>query len=214
MQLLDKIEARRFVGREFLLWLWFESELFEGTLSTEKHGTFGLWLERKIVLSIGKEVTQIKGAYPASHREAKEALARGKLPELAGIHISLNDNDSTFIFKADQMALMGLSLTTALEDEGEELNASLAPSPKRKGKAAARSESDMAHEAFYDRMQRAKDLEELLEALYVDFLALRLSAAWEKTVFPRMTHWASEDSEETNAEPYRKARNTALKRKA
>jgi hypothetical protein len=209
MQLLDKIEARRFVGREFLLWLWFESELFEGTLSTQKHGTFGLWLERKIVLSNGKEVTQIKGAYPASHREAKEALTRGKLPELAGIHVSINDNDSTFMFKADQMALTGLSLTTALEDEGEQLSASLAPAPKRKNKAAARSESDMAHEVFYDRMQRANDL----EALYVDFLALRLSAAWEKTVFPAMTQWAREDADDLNAEPYRKARTAALKRK-
>ena len=46
MQLVDRIEKRRFVGREFLLWLWFESEVLEGTLSTKEHGSFGLWIER------------------------------------------------------------------------------------------------------------------------------------------------------------------------
>jgi hypothetical protein len=51
MQLVDRIEKRRFVGREFLLFLWFESEIFEATLQTRKHGSFGLWLERSLVLS-------------------------------------------------------------------------------------------------------------------------------------------------------------------
>ena len=41
MQLVDRIEKRRFVGREFVLWLWFESELFDATLSTKEHGEFG-----------------------------------------------------------------------------------------------------------------------------------------------------------------------------
>ena len=31
MNLADRIEKRLFVGRELLLWLWFESELFEAT---------------------------------------------------------------------------------------------------------------------------------------------------------------------------------------
>ena len=36
MQLVDRVEKRRFVGREFLLWLWFESEIFETNLGTSK----------------------------------------------------------------------------------------------------------------------------------------------------------------------------------
>ena len=58
MQLVDRIEKRRFVGREFLLWLWFESELFDATLSTGAHGSFGLWLEKRLVLSAGKQSTR------------------------------------------------------------------------------------------------------------------------------------------------------------
>src|SRR5580704_16290911 len=99
MQLVDRIEKRRFVGREFLLWLWFESEVFEGTLHTTEHGSFGLWIERQIVLSAGKEDTRIKGSQPASGREAKESLRRGKLPESAGFHLVVGSEESSFTLK-------------------------------------------------------------------------------------------------------------------
>ena len=119
MQLADRIEARRFVGREFLLWLWVESELFDATLSTEKHGSFGLWIERRIVLSSGKENTRITAASPGLTRDAKEALLRGQLPESAGLRITLGDQDTSFVLKAEQLAVSGLKLATVLdEDEG------------------------------------------------------------------------------------------------
>src|SRR5262249_53029337 len=112
MQLLDRIEKRRFVGREFLLWLWFESEVFEATLSTKEHGDFGLWIEKQRVLSEGKEATRIKGATPSASREPKESLLRGKLPESAGIHLSMGEKEMTFTLKAEQLAVAGLSLPT------------------------------------------------------------------------------------------------------
>src|SRR3954447_6441950 len=120
MQLSERIEQRRFVGREFLLFLWFESEIFDATLSTKEHGSFGLWIERQLVLSAGKEVTRIKGATPANHREAKEALLRGKLPEVAGLHLSWREQDTNFVLKAEHMALSGLSLPTVLGGAEEE----------------------------------------------------------------------------------------------
>src|SRR5262249_25422602 len=95
MQLLERIEKRRFVGREWLLWLWFESEISEATLRTAEHGEFGLWIERVLVLSATKnEVTRIKGALPASAREAKEALLLGKLPESAGLRLTWREHES------------------------------------------------------------------------------------------------------------------------
>mgnify|MGYP001552449582 CR=1 FL=1 len=93
MDLVDRIEKRRFVGREFLLWLWFESEVFEGTISTKEHGEIGLWLEKQIALSAGREVTRIKGTHPAGSREAvswallgaaSAAGMPGNLPEVTG----------------------------------------------------------------------------------------------------------------------------------
>ncbi len=208
MQLLDRIEKRRFVGREFLLWLWFESEVFEGTLSTEAHGAFGMWIEKSFTLSAGKETTRIKGAYPAGSREAKEALLRGKLPEACGLHISLHDQETSFTLKAEQMAFTGLRLPTVLggaEDEAPKLLDEPGP-PKRSKKRANKADdpSDEAHEAFYERMHLTREIEGLVEALYRDFLALRLGPTWEDVVAPALLAWASGDAK-VDADAYREA---------
>ncbi|WP_394834710.1 hypothetical protein LVJ94_50270 [Pendulispora rubella] len=209
MQLVDRIEKRRFVGREFLLWLWFESEIFEGTLSTKSHGEFALWVERQIALSLGKEeVTRIKGAYPAGTREAKEALLRGKMPDTAGLHLSWHDHQAGFIFKAEPMAISGLTLPTVLGGEDEEE----APPPEARPKGRRRkaeAEGDEGHEAFYERMRLTREVEEILEALYRDFLTLRLGAAWTDTVAPALSAWTDPEGE-VDVDAYRAARDRAL----
>jgi hypothetical protein len=211
MQLVDRIEKRRFVGREFLLWLWFESEVFDATLSTRDAGEFGLWIEKQIVLSAGKETTRIKGATPALGREAKEALLRGKLPESAGIHLSLREGECGFTLKAEPMALSGLTLPTVLGGEASEerdTTALLAPAkrPRRRKTSAAQdaeAESDESRESFYERMRLTRLVEEVLEGLYREFLVLRLGEAWSATVLPALRAWAS--GEEVDAEEYRAA---------
>ncbi|WP_394821291.1 hypothetical protein [Pendulispora albinea] len=216
MQLVDRIEKRRFVGRDFLLWLWFESELFEGTLATKEHGEFGLWIERQITFSAGKtETTRIKGSYPAGTREAKEALLRGKMPDAAGLHISWHEHQAALVFKAEQMALSGLSLPTVLGKEGEDGADPAIPVPRapRKRKTSREqeeiAESDESHESFYERMRLTREVEEILEALYRDFLALRLGAAWDDFVFPALSAWTDPDAD-VDAETYRAARTRAL----
>jgi len=216
MQLVDRIEKRRFVGRDFLLWLWFESELFDGTLSTKKHGEFGLWIEKQITFSAGKaETTRIKGSYPAGTREAKEALLRGKMPDAAGLHFSWYEHEATFVFKAEQMALSGLSIPTVLgKDESEGDPAIPVPRAPRKGRKQSReqeeiAESDESHEAFYERMRLTREVEEIIEALYRDFLTLRLGAAWDDFVFPALSEWTEPDGE-VDEDDYREAREHAL----
>jgi len=209
MQLVDRIEKRRFVGREFLLWLWFESELFEGTLRTREHGSFGFWVERQIVLTAGVEGTRIKGPLPAAGREAKESLRRGKLPESAGFHLVAGNAETSFTLKADRLAISGLKLPTVL-GRAEDVPPQLLDAPrrmvKRKREDAARREareSDESHEAFYERMGLTRDLEGRLEVLYRDFLAIRLGDAW-KRVVPVMRAWARGD--EVDVEAYVRAR--------
>lgn len=216
MQLVDRVEKRRFVGREFLLWLWFESEAFEATLSTELQGTFGLWIEKHLVLSVGKEATRIKGTFPAGSREAKEALALGKLPEAAGLHLSLGDREVTFTLKAESLSLSGLALPTALGGESEP-SARAPIEPPRRPKSRKRStvdvererESDERHESFYERMMLTREVEALVEALYKDFLTLRLGDAWGAVVEPALASWVR--GAKIDGDRYRKSRDTALR---
>lgn len=188
MQRVDRIEKRRFVGREFLLFLWFESEIFDATLSTRTHGPFGLWLERKLVLSEGKESTRITAPMPGAGREAKEALLRGQLPESAGIRVSFHDAETSLLLKAESLGFAALKLQTVVDkDDG--------PNPlldellgKPKGRPKKRAKED-EHEVFYERMALTGELEELFERLYLEYLALRLDAAWRSTVQPLMRLW-------------------------
>jgi hypothetical protein len=214
MELADRIELRRFVGRELLLWLWFETELFEATLTTKAHGSFGMWIEGRLVLSAGRESTTIRGSAPGMHREAKEALRRGKLPELSSFHLSWADHESTFVLKGESMALASLSLPTVLGEGDEEAPPELLAPPARRPRKARRGPgtdagSDEAHEAFYERMRLTRDVEKIVEALYADFLALRLGPAWSATVLPAITSWMRGDAVDDVA--YRAARDSALR---
>ncbi len=219
MDLAQKIESRRFFGKELLLFVWFETEIFEGTLSTKRTGMFGCWVERTLLLSAGKETTQIKGALPGHAREAKEALRRGKLPDRAGLHVSLGDRDASFTLKAETLAMSGLSLPVVLTPErevGEDATPQAALGKRRRMSASVAEdlerEADQRAESFYERMHLAREVESLLEGLYGEFLALRLSPAWQKVVVPALRRWVR--GEELDAEAYRRARTQALSRGA
>jgi len=202
MQLVDRIEKRRFVGREFLLWLWFESEVFDATLSTRTHGSFGLWLEKRLVLSAGKESTRVVSVAPGVTRQAKAALQAGQLPESACLRLAWRDDETGFVFKAERLAVGGLKLRPPFADDEQAQSALAELAPKRKPKKSGKGKRDYEdeeHEAFYERMQLTEEFEGLLEALYADFKRLRLSDAWAEQVVPLLRAWAHGDEVDTQA---------------
>ena len=46
------------------------------------------------------------------------------------------------------------------------------------------------YEALYERMRLTEELEVVLEALWSDFLALRLSPTWSEGLVPLLASWA------------------------
>ena len=68
MDLVDLIETRRFLGSEFLMWLWFKSECFDNLFDTQNHGTVELWIDDKLTLEASLAETErndFKGGAPA-----------------------------------------------------------------------------------------------------------------------------------------------------
>ncbi len=166
MDLLDLIEGRRFMGREFVVWLWFESEMQETNLTATGVDPCSMWLEAQITLVLEKEESRLKGAIPASSPEAKEALRQGKLPKEAKMRLVRGDRQYVWTLKADTLGLSGLKLPTQLK------------------------KTDEKHEVFYERMMLLEDLDATLAALYTDFVHLRLSDAWDDEIEPLMQNWA------------------------
>jgi len=218
MQLVDRIEKRRFVGREFLLWLWFESEIFDATLATREHGEIGLWLESRLLLSQQKESTRIVAPSPGLGIEAKAALRRGQLPQSAGIRIFYKEAETRLTLNAERLAITGLRLATALDQEEEaepvDLVAELQGKTRGRGKkpaAEAQAELEAEHDAevFYERMRLTTEIEEILVALYRDFLTLRLHNAWAQQIMPLLRGFAAGD--QIDAEAYAAVRRKVLR---
>jgi hypothetical protein len=163
MDLIDLIEKRRFLGREFLVFLWFESELFDGWIPVDGYGPCEVRLEGQITLSCDKEQARLKGTAPSADPEAKQALRQGKLPAQARLRVTAGELAYTFTFLADALAIAAVKIPSVVKSE--------------------------ADEQFYERMYLVEELEALVSALYAKFVGVRLSTAWEEHVLPAIRAW-------------------------
>lgn len=187
--LVERIERNRFVGREFLLWLWFESHVLETNLHASSGVSCSLWLETRMTLAFEKEESLLKGVTPASTPEAREALRQGKLPKEARLRMISGELEFAWVMKADTLGLASLSVPAQLKKKEDEVQ-----------------------EILYERMRLAEELEGALEALYSDFLTLRLSEAWAETVLPALRRFAQGKRVDDRA--YVEAKKRALGKRA
>lgn len=214
MDLYQKVERTRHLGKELLLFLWFETEIFEATLSTKAHGSFGMWVEKELSLSAEKESTKIRGSLPGKAREAKESLLLGKMPEKMGFHLVLGEREANFAIRGDSLALSAVSLPTVLQEEEivglDEIGGPPKTAKKRERNADAEAErvEVEAQEVFFERMHLLREVEEVVEALYADFLTLRLGPAYSGFVADTLVAWSR--GEEIDADAYAKKRKAAL----
>lgn len=187
--LLEIIEHNRFVGREFLLWVWFESEVFETNLATSKGARRAMWIEPKLALSFEAEEAVLKSAIPGQTPEAKVALRQGKLPKEARLRATTGEHEYAFTFKADTLSLSGLSIPAELD-----------------------AKKDDPAEVLKDRMRLTDELEAILDGLFDDFLALRLSPAWSQTVLPSLRRFARD--RKVDADAYQEAKRGVLAKRS
>ncbi len=185
MDLVDAIEAGRFLGREFLVWLWFESEVLEGQFEMPDGERFELWLESQLTLeseSAEQEITRMRGAAPSATSEAHEALRRGKIPTQARVRIERGQQAFGFVLTAQTMTLSSATLPQLIKEDEDE--------------------------RFYERMYLIAELEKMVDALYERFLTLRLAPVWETRILPMMRRWVAEQ-DGVDAKAYREAREEA-----
>lgn len=178
MNLADLIEKRRFLGREFLVWLWFESEIMEGRFDIDGFGPCEILLEGHIALNQEKEQSRMKGAAPSATPEAHEALRQGKLPAQARVRVTRGELEFAFVFTAETLGLSAVKIPKVINEEGDE--------------------------QFYERMYLVEDLEAMLASLYAKFTALRLSTAWDAALVPAIRAWVRDEAVDVAA--YRRMR--------
>jgi len=166
MDLVDRIETTRFLGGEFVLWLWFSRDVLDGLIEIPGRGTVEVALESALTLVdplAEKEKVGIRGFDPLGSREAEHALLRGKLPRKVALRLGFEQNEWIATIDAASFALSGVKLP-ALLSEGEE-------------------------EHFHERMRLLEQLHDLVQGLYRHFLSVRLSPQWEEALLPAMRRW-------------------------
>ncbi|HEX9082231.1 MAG TPA: hypothetical protein VF768_08125 [Holophagaceae bacterium] len=150
---MELLEQGRFLGEEFLLWLWMQGQTDGGASGVEGDGS-ACFVDDAIQLASErgevKEISLRKGS-PSESREAFEALSRGMRPSRMKLRILSGDMEWVF------------SLTAATLDMG---TLKLPPST---GKAP----QDRLHDRLYLLEEGAGHLERRLQR----FLRLRAESA-------------------------------------
>lgn len=166
---LEEHPANRFLGREFLAYLWHQAEEGFGHVDLPV-GPVDFWIDDRLVMRAPGEDAQtvgFKGGAPANAREARMALGQGKAPEEARLGLRVGEREYTFTLKGGAFTVSGLKL----------------PQVVKKGDVEA---------VLYERAYLLDEAQAALGGLLGQFMALRLSPGW-TAVRARIRDWMGVD---------------------
>jgi len=171
-ELMERIETTRFLGPEFLLWLWLRQELLDEKVPLGGElGDAEAWLDRKLVLEHvldRAERVSVRGAQPSGSAEAREAVRNMKLPALSRVVLRLEEQEFAFDFNATRFLLGSAAIPALLKEEGDD--------------------------AFLERTSLIERLTSLFDALFAAFLRERLAPSWAKGFEPALVAWMENES--------------------
>ncbi len=155
MDLAELITAKRFLGNEFLLWLWRKEDddasMFKlGTDHVELLFSDRLQLEAALAEA---ETSDLKGGSPAHSPEAHKALQVGKRVAKAKMRLLKGEREWVFVIDSSSFHMSGIKTPTVLSKEDDE--------------------------PFFERMFLIEELHDAWNAIYRMFLEERLGAGWE-----------------------------------
>ena len=165
--LLERVESTRFLGSEFLLWLWLRAEIVDKPITLPELGEFQVWLDNQITLQSDidpNERVTVRGAAPSGSSEAREAVRAQKFPVRARIAIRNEERDFACVLVAHRFALASGKIPAVLTKDTDD--------------------------AFQERMTLVDRLCQNLDGLYAAFLQDRLGALWKEAWEPAIVSWA------------------------
>ncbi|MFZ2445425.1 MAG: recombination-associated protein RdgC [Syntrophobacteraceae bacterium] len=169
----------RFLGFEFLTWLWYYIERMGGSIQAgEKVANIHLGERMVLVLpGDGKERVICTSQANFLH-EARTALRQGKVVEEMQLFFIVGDNEYMLTLDSSLWALKGLKTPKQLPDYGQE-------DPDGR---------------FLEKMYFIEEVFATLDALYARFLADRLTPGWDTDTLPQLKQWIEEGEGRTAPE--------------
>lgn len=167
---LDKWDKAKWLGQDFLLWLWAESEM-QGNLLTAAGHSLEIQFGGKIVLVNDKEKVTCSGP-KENWPEAHTAILEGKSLSKAQIVLATEAMAFSFALDADTLTPSAIKLPKTFLDSGAD------------GTEAG---------AFLEEVSKVQELLRCLGILFRAFLEVRFGKGetwWESSVVPGIRAWA------------------------
>ena len=168
---LERVESTRFLGPEFLLWLWLRAEIVNLPIPLGDLGDFEVWLDNQLTLQSDidpNERVTVRGAAPSGSAEAREAVRAQKFPVRARIALRNDERDFACVLVAQRFAIASGTIPAVLTKDSDD--------------------------AFVERMSLVERLSLSLDRLYAAFLHDRLSDTWKLGWEPAIVSWADDDA--------------------
>lgn len=163
--------ASRFLGKEFLLWLWWRSDTNFSSVDLGELGTVDFWLDDSMQFKTegdDPQVSNFKGGAPSTTIEAKMAVRAGKVVENATLGLRIKEREYHLQLKGEGLELAGVKVPSEC-DEGID-------------------------EMIFERMFLLEEAHAILDQLFFRFCEMRLGKAWNTHVLPDIREWVAQDS--------------------
>lgn len=157
-----------FLGREFLLWLWYRSEVGFGRLQGATGEEIDLWIDDRLVLrGEGKDAQRfdLRGGAPATSSAAHAALREGRHVSAARLGIRVVESEFSCELHED-LTLRSIKLPDGMDVDDDPLRA---------------------------RGMLLDDLHDRLDDLYEAFSQVRLAPGWDRAEVPRILRWLADE---------------------
>lgn len=161
----------RFIGFEFLTWVWYYIERLGGSVQAgDKIANIHLG-ERMVLVLPGEGKERVICTSQANFlHEARTALRQGKVVDEMQLFLAVGENEYLLTLDSNLWAIKGLKAPKQLPDYGQ----------------------DDPDGRFLEKMYFIEEVFATLDALYARFLAERLTPGWDTDILPRLKEWIAE----------------------
>ena len=171
MDMIERLESTGFLGKEFLTWLWFQSDTQSGLIEVANGSSvLEVWFVDRLTLSgAGQSSSRVavRSEEPGSSWEARTALRAGKKVSQASVRIVREQREWSATIGGATLALSGVKLPAIL----------------------TRDADDQMNERFH----LLDELDEMVRALFVRFMSLRFDRAGWDVEMKKMRSWVAEE---------------------
>jgi recombination associated protein RdgC len=182
MDLVDLISEKRFLGQEFLTWLWWKSEERGGSILLPERGDITVVFEKHMLLEYGEGESSEKlvcTGLQAELQEARTGLLMGKKVEQARIQIVNGDYEYSFTLAAALMEFRNVRL------------------PKTAGTEGGNSNNPEETEGMIlERIFLFEELVRLVNELFTVFIKIRVGEQW-RDELQKVRKWVNSSLQNT-----------------